>query len=144
MCSRIEALYRTRAINKPVGAQFMPGLLDANLCKNKQTNNNITMLLYLYGITWILAYIRCCFCLFLHKLTSNKPGIYWAVTNKPMAGRILPLPHGMRAGDKILLAPPSVYVQTHPTGFKSSQICKIFIPSFVYGSSYPSCALWQF
>ena len=30
-----------------VGAQFMPGLLDVNLCKNKQTNNNITMLLYL-------------------------------------------------------------------------------------------------
>ncbi len=49
----------------------MPGLLDANLCKNKQTNNNITML---------LTYTMCCFCLFLHKLTSNKPGIYWAVT----------------------------------------------------------------
>ncbi len=27
-----------------VGAQFMPGLLDANLCKNIQTNNNNTML----------------------------------------------------------------------------------------------------
>ena len=56
-----------------VGAQFMPGLLDDNLCKNKQTNNNNTMLI---SITWILAYTRCCFCLFLHKLTSNKPCIY--------------------------------------------------------------------
>ncbi len=26
----------------------MPGLLDANLCKNKQTNNNITILIVLY------------------------------------------------------------------------------------------------
>ncbi len=23
----------------PVTAQFLPGILDANLCKNKQTNN---------------------------------------------------------------------------------------------------------
>ncbi len=44
----------------------MPSLLDANLCKNKQTNNNITML----GI--FIVY----FCLFLHKSTSNMPGIY--------------------------------------------------------------------
>ncbi len=33
------------AVTKKVGAQFMSGLLDANLCKNKQINNNITMLL---------------------------------------------------------------------------------------------------
>ncbi len=26
-----------------------------------------------------------CFCLFLHKLTSNKPGIYWTVTNNWMS-----------------------------------------------------------
>ena len=25
-----------------VGAQFLPGILDANLCKNKQTNNKQT------------------------------------------------------------------------------------------------------
>ncbi len=54
---------------KSVGAQFMPGLLDANLCKNKQTNNNITI--SLFKVLFIV-----CFCLFLHKLTSNKPGIY--------------------------------------------------------------------
>ena len=24
---------------KEVGAQFLPGILDANLCKNRQTNN---------------------------------------------------------------------------------------------------------
>ncbi len=57
---------------------MMPGLLDANLCKNKQTNNN-TMLIRPHGIIWIKAYIKVlfivCFCLFLHKLAFNKPGI---------------------------------------------------------------------
>ncbi len=67
-----------------VGAQFMPGLLDANLCKNKQTNNNITMLMSTLGtfsrhaahISLFKVLFIVCFCLFLHKLTSNKPGIY--------------------------------------------------------------------
>ncbi len=25
-----------------IGAQFLPDILDANLCKNKQTNNKLT------------------------------------------------------------------------------------------------------
>ena len=37
-----------------VGAQFMSGLLDANLCKNKQTNNNKP-----FKMLFIV-----CFCLF--------------------------------------------------------------------------------
>ncbi len=55
----------------------MPGLLDANLCKNKQTNNNVTMLMsILYHSSLFKVLYIVCFCLFLHKLTSNKPGIY--------------------------------------------------------------------
>ncbi len=37
-----------------VGAQFLPGILDANLCKNKQTNNKLTNI---EQITWYLFYL---------------------------------------------------------------------------------------
>ncbi len=67
----------------------MPGLLDANLCKNKQTNKQQHYHAYVHIIPCAYDYMALygyisplkvlfivCFCLFLHKLTSNKPGIY--------------------------------------------------------------------
>ncbi len=47
----------------------MPGLLDANLCKNKQTNNNITML-YISLFRCYLLFVFVCFYLFLHLISQ--------------------------------------------------------------------------
>ncbi len=58
-----------------VGARFMPGLLDAKNFMQKQTNKrqhyHALILISLFKVLFIV-----CFCLFLHRLTPNKPGIY--------------------------------------------------------------------
>ena len=68
-----------------VGAQFMPGLLDVNLCKNKQTNKQTYTVRELRNFqlfpqktvgSILKVLFIVCFCLFLQKLASNEPGIY--------------------------------------------------------------------
>ncbi len=54
-----------------VRAQFLPGILDSKLCKDKQTNKLIEQ------ITFVLFV---CFCLFLHELAYNMLGKKWTVT----------------------------------------------------------------
>ena len=68
-CGYSIDLFRTED-KKLVGAQFLPGILDANLCKNKQTNNKLTNIeqitcAFVYSIIKVLIYTWYLFYLFV-------------------------------------------------------------------------------
>ncbi len=71
------------ATDVKVTALFLPGLSDANLCKNNQKTGHIICAdvnIFIIKYQHMLFVLFVCFCLFLHKLASNKPSKNWAPT----------------------------------------------------------------